>query len=129
MSIDEQIAQLKAMAEGMGYVVNSVGLLTRINITGDTGITIINDEPESIHTAHRFLCSLKAGVPVDVAKENTRADETPQCDYVLCNFWTCPWTKPDTEGTCDVPGPDCPMHSKPGPGYHFEGLWMPDEVA
>ncbi len=107
---DERIAALKARAEGMGFGVNSVGFLFRINITGDTGITICTDEIESIDTAHALLngLSMVRGPVVEVQQ----IKENGFC-WTGCHFYKdCPWANYQQINRMSmgsyVPGPDCP---------------------
>ena len=132
MTTDEQIAAVRAMAEELPGVHHNLDSKTmKFWIWGgkkfqwelhawrygvDEGVI-----KESLATAHRFLCSLKRGVTVDVVV----APDDPNYCYTKCTFYRkCIWQ--DKGGHGPLRGIHCPGPAPPG--MHYELCLMPDDT-
>ena len=144
MTMDERIAALRAMAEGIptGYLEDMHVFQrwdTNFCISGHAWKLIFDGsgetddkEPSGLATAHRFLCSLKRGVTVPRVCPN---GECGGVYDVSCVFKS---SCAEDGASCNldfmirdedrdyIPGPDCPGPAPPG--MHHELCLMPDEV-
>ena len=128
MTIDEQIAALRALAEGMGIGVRVVwqseGVFSYVSFSteGYVGLGKYNiafADIGDVGQAHRFLCSLKRGVRVDIRHYTSRGGEQR-----VETIWNMPTVRNRIQG-----GPVDGYPPPAPPGMHYELCLMPDEVA
>lgn len=145
---EDQRNQLKARAESMG-------LNFEVTRCVDTGAFVITDpKTEAVHkfsyyfswseswdgesfnkksvdAAHAFLDGLLMvrGSVVEIKHSDDRF--VPLCMPDCYFFHGCRWHKGEVIGRGTLrsvpfgPGPDCPIHTKPGPDYEARIVWLP----